>query len=421
VDHFEVLRNGERSFLKRLSNMNFTDHFTDVATFYYAGAAEARKLETLVLIDIDCKKTGNLEGAMAYARFLRKHYFPNLYFEPSTHGRGGHGYFVLEKWDYGAEYINDLLLHRLQPWLRQILKEHEFDVENVEIKGTLPVIVWGQEELEVSNYRSGTLAKLPRLGSPEKEEALRNTTRVSAYDLQKLPVVDGDKQQPRTTIKVGSDVAGSISGKVIDDDELAKIDGHYGVVAEALLESHEVRTTGRTVVTAEDVAIWLMLLRFFTQNMNADGSMPVKRWKNMWQALFEAGDINRAFCPQRFKAIRDHLSSLELLDWQDQTYRIGWYDEDGNYHKGKSCKWQASEKLMEMLQGPAEQKRYQLGGGGTSFIRTEILSDLQSIDQLAVEDTKRPILIEFDSNLRLNPDEIAPLIAPFEAFSGLAA
>ena len=63
LDHFELLRNGERSFLKRISNMNFIDHFTDVATFYFAGAAEARKLETLVLIDIDCKKT-NLIGSL---------------------------------------------------------------------------------------------------------------------------------------------------------------------------------------------------------------------------------------------------------------------------------------------------------------------------------------------------------------------
>ncbi len=110
-------------------------------------------------------------------------------------------------------------------------------------------------------------------------------------------------------------------------------------------------TAGRTVVTNEDVAIFLLLLRFFSENMNTDGSMPVRRWKKMWQALFEAGDINRAFCPQRFKVIRDHLSSLQLLDWQDETYRIGWFDEDGEYHKGKSSKWHASERLMGMLQG----------------------------------------------------------------------
>ena len=155
--------------------------------------------------------------------------------------------------------------------------------------------------------------------------------------------------------------------------------------------------------------------------MNQDGSMPVKRWKKMWQALFGAGDINRAFCPQRFKVIRDHLSSLQLLDWQDETYRIGWFDEDGEYHKGKSSKWQASERLMGMLQGTAEQDRYQHRGEEASFIRTQLLSELQSIVQLPSEETKQPILIEFDAHLRVNADEIAPFITPFETFTGVAA
>ena len=99
------------------------------------------------------------------------------------------------------------------------------------------------------------------------------------------------------------------------------------------------------------MAIFLLLAKFFTEHMNSDGSLPVERWKKMWQALFEAGDVDRAFCPQRFKGIRDYLSSLGLLDWQDETYCLGWYEESGEYHKGKACKWKASEKLMDMLKG----------------------------------------------------------------------
>ena len=421
LDHFARLRDGGRSFLKRISNMNFVDHFDEVSTFYFSGAAEPKKPETLVLVDIDCKKTGTLEGAMAFAEFLREHHFANLYIEVSTHGRGAHGYFVLEKCEFGDEYINRLLLHRLQSWLRQLLKEGDWDVENVEIKGTLPVIVWGKERLEVTNYRSGTLAKLPRLGTSEKEESLRNTTRLSVYDLMKLPVVEKDKPEIDREANVGGDVAGSVTGKAISDDEVEKIDGHYRLLAHTVLETHALRTAGRTVVTVEDIAIFLLLLRFFNTNMNQDGSMPVKRWKKMWQALFEAGDINRAFCPQRFKAIRDFLSSLQLLDWKDETYRIGWYDEDGKYHKGKACKWQASDKLLKMLQEPAEQAHYEKGEGEASFIRTALLLELKSIVQLRLEETKQPILIEFDSHLRLNPDEIAPLITTFEAFIGVAA
>ena len=421
LEHFNRLRNGERSFMKRLSNMNFLDHFTEVATFYFAGAAESKKPETLVLIDIDCKKTGTLEGAMAFAEHLRKYYFPGLYIEVSTHGNGAHGYLVLDKLGMGDTYVNNLLLHRLQPWLRQILNEHDHDVENVEIKGTLPDIVWGQEKLEVTNYKSGTLAKLPRLGSVEREEALRNTTRLTVDELARLPVVEEVKRVSAKGQAAGREVVGSISGKVISQEELDKVDGHYGELAAALLKSHELRTAGRTVVNRDDVAIFLMLLKFFTEDMNADGSLPVERWKKMWNSLFEAGDINRAFCPQRFKVIRDHLSSLQLLDWRDRSYSLGWYDQDGQYHKGKACKWQASERLMGMLEVPAEQEDYYMGGGRTSFIRTDLLKDLQIILQLPHERTIRPVRIEIDHQLRLNPDDLAPLITPFEVFMGVAA
>ena len=94
-------------------------------------------------------------------------------------------------------------------------------------------------------------------------------------------------------------------------------------LASAVMETHTLETNGRTVVTIEDVAIFLMLVKFFTNNMNKDGSLPVNRWRNLWNALFEAGDLNRAFCPQRFKAIRDYFSSLGLLDWADEKYWVG--------------------------------------------------------------------------------------------------
>ncbi len=240
-------------------------------------------------------------------------------------------------------------------------------------------------------------------------------------ELARLPVVEDVKKSAIGEQTAGREVVGSISGNVISQEELDKISGHYHDLAAALLNSHEIRTAGRSVVTNEDVAIFLMLLRFFSLNMNADGSLPVERWKKMWQALFEAGDIGRAFCPQRFKVIRDHLSSLGLLDWKDQTYCLGGYDQEGEYHKGRACKWQASDWLMEMLEEPAEQERYDVGGRRTSFIRTDFLKELQNLIQLPSEETIRPLRIELDRHLRLSPDDLIPLITPFEAFIGVAA
>ena len=419
MEFFDDLRRGQRSWLEKMTNQDFIDHRQGDATFYFAGDFRSKAAETLGLIDIDCKKTGTLEGALAFADFLKEHHFPNLYIEVSTHGKGAHGFFVLNKYDYGATFINNLLLHRLQPWLRQILDEQGFDVENVEIKGTLPVVEWGEEKYEVLTYKSGTLAKLPRIETPEREEALRNTTVLTVNDLQSLPVVEEDKGS--VVRRRSSPQAGSISGKHISEEELQKVNGHYRLVAESLLEVHSLKTSGKTVATIEDAAIFLMLLKFFTQNMNPDGSLPVNRWLEMWKAVFEAGDIDRSFCPQRFKTIRDHLSGLGLLDWRDETYRIGWTDEDGKYHKGKACKWQASEELMEKLEIPAVAAVVKKRGGGASFIRTTLIEFFKSIAQQPPEETTRPVLVDPEAPLRLNPDEINRFIKPFEAFTGLAA
>ena len=57
--------------------------------------------------------------------------------------------------------------------------------------------------------------------------------------------------------------------------------------------------------------------------MNEDGSLPWKRFKGLWDALFKAADIDRAFDPKRFAALRNYLSSLGLLDWKNSTYHLG--------------------------------------------------------------------------------------------------
>ena len=78
---FDGLRRGEKSWLKKISNQNFADHVTNVATFYFAGTSQPKNPNTLGLIDIDCKKTGTLKGAMEFAGHLVKYHFPTLYIE----------------------------------------------------------------------------------------------------------------------------------------------------------------------------------------------------------------------------------------------------------------------------------------------------------------------------------------------------
>ncbi|MEM1224057.1 MAG: hypothetical protein AAGJ40_00065 [Planctomycetota bacterium] len=423
LNFFEDLRFDCSTWLKKVSDKNFGNHRAGIETFYFAGNSKPNAPYTIVLIDIDCKAFGSLAGALAFAEFLKERFFPNLFIEVSTHGNGAHGFFVLEKFQYGAEYINDLLLHRLQPWLRQLLRENDFDVENVEIKGTLPVIEWGETKYEVLTYKSGTLAKFPRLARPEDEEALRNTTIISIEDLEGLTVVEEGAPKKRNRQDKSDEVviSGSITGKHITDDELAEVNGHYRTLAESLLEAHALETSGSTKVTVEDVAIWLMLIKFFTRNMNRDGSLPVKRWREMWKSLFQAADINRAFCTQRFSVIRDHISSLGLITWEDHAYRLGYIDENGEYHKGKACKWKASDRLMAMLELPEVSLAIEGEEKEASFERTKLLSFFKSLEKLPKSDTIRPVFVYPEAVLMPCPDEITKLITPFEAFTGLAA
>ena len=76
----------------------------------------------------------------------------------------------------------------------------------------------------------------------------------------------------------------------------------------------------------EDFAVFLMLLRFFTNNMNADGSLPVARWREMWMALQGAGDVDRAWCHHRFARMRNFLTRKDLLDWEEEDFVAGVVD-----------------------------------------------------------------------------------------------
>jgi hypothetical protein len=278
-----------------------------------------------------------------------------LYIETSTHGRGGHGFALLDKQDCGPELVNDLLLRRLAPWLNKIAEAAGFDIEFVEIKGSLPVVLWGDHKHEVRSYTAGCLAKLPRDGEARFDE-LQNTAVVTIYDLLRLPVAekkstDVSVRKPATALKKQGEATGSISGRHITEDALAGLQagGCYRVVAEALLGHETLPTSGRQVDTVEDVAVALLLGEWFTKNMLPNGALPHARWKGLWSSLYKRGEVKRAWCHKRFKAIRDLLSSLGLIDWEDERYAIGWHDEIGDYHKGDAAKWRLSEELMQVL------------------------------------------------------------------------
>ena len=432
VEVLDHLRN--KVYLSHLTNKKLANHFSGEDTFYFAGNSWGD--ETLVMIDIDCHGVGSLQGALAYAQFLKDTFFPNLYFEPSTNGNGVHGYLVIHKAGVRPAVVNDLL-GQLEAYLRQTIGG--FDIETVEIKGRCPVIIWGSKRGEVANYKAGMLAKIPR--NADRFEELQNTTTLSVNDLRRMistplprnfsPVIRlavlcessiikpvNATKKVISTVKVRSPkakvrllcrhngcsennvpkvrepkaVTGSCSDKVISKDELEKLHGHYLTVATTLMGVHRIKT-GRVVATAKDLALFLLLLKWFHEHMNADGSMPWARFKALWDALYEAGDTDRAFDPKRFAALRNYLSSLGLLDWADATYKQGRW-EMGVKVGGQACKWQASEQLMEMLNVNSEEQergRTSLAGTFSASTPSRLQQIVESLVRLPFEKTIRPV------------------------------
>jgi hypothetical protein len=322
----------KRRFLPRLTNECYDNHRTGFDTFYFQGSGQSSVAETLVMIDIDCLKSlglGSKEGAHRFADHLREEFFPDLYFESSTNGNGVHGYFVLHKLGLPAKTVN-AQLRVFEKWLKQEAKKVGADIEGVEIKGTCPVFEWKDRKLV--KITAGTNAKLPR-------GDIRATRHIDITDLAKFVPVEEQAPVVRRCPTVSS--SASWRPQAIKPADLADLPRLKEIAVKLGLPKG--KCSGRVAVTFEDVAVFLLLLRFFTSNMNENGALPWARFEGLWAALYHAGDVERAFNPKRFAAIRNHLSSLVvdgevLLEWEDETYSLG-----------RACKWRASEKLMEMM------------------------------------------------------------------------
>jgi hypothetical protein len=206
----------------------------------------------------------------------------------------------------------------------------------VEIKGTCPVFEY--EDGKLVRVKAGTNAKL-RWGD------VRATTHIDITDLARFVPVEGKVPVVRGCPRVSSSASWCL--KAITPDDLADLPRLRKVAA--LLGLPDGKCSGRVAITVEDVAVFLLLLRFFTNNMNNNGTLPWARFEVLWAALYHTGDVERAFNPKRFAAVRNHLSSLVvdgevLLEWEDETYSAG-----------RACKWRASEKLMNMLEQEREE------------------------------------------------------------------
>jgi hypothetical protein len=320
---------------RRPSQIALMEHFQGKETCYFTGS---RGDLTLLNLDIDCKKEGSRQGAFAFAEYLKKHFFPNLYHEVSTHGNGGHGYILIDK-SICNDHDYNLVLKRLEKWLRDIVQTTDFDVENIEIKGTCPEVSWGQEyRRQLLNYKFGFLAKLPR--EWERFEEWKATTKLTVEEL--AAIIEKNPMAVAEVVKAAK-ASGSVFGKLIDPKRIEEL---MPLAAQFVPQPICVNRKARVWVTAYDAAVFLALHEYFTKNPLPENANPVARWQGLWQAMFKCGDITRAFDPKRFAFLRNLISDAGGVEWIDRKYIPG---SKGEGIKGKCCKWKASDDMMDCM------------------------------------------------------------------------
>jgi hypothetical protein len=362
--------------LPSLPNYKLLDHFLGEETLYFMAHGWEKIKRILVMIDIDVMKSlglGTPEGARKFAEHL-KTIWPDLYFETSTNGKGIHGYFLLLKRWADATQTN-AALKRLETWLRAEARKTNADIEQVEIKGTCLDLTL--EDGLAQCVKFGVLAKLPRDVARFSEWQETTVLRVqdlerSQFDVNEDQVVvsapDPVKAEPETVIKwpvvkpegsakrkKNTIVAGSVSGKFINDEELAAIPAFERLYREWVGPDDLMARKFR--VTAHDFAVMMVLLRHFKAQPNCDKTLPCRRAEELWTGLYHAGDVDRGFCHHRWRKLRDFLSARGHIDWTDHRYEPPCVVKDENGKKdqqkssrGIACKWAITDQYDHWLE-----------------------------------------------------------------------
>jgi len=328
-----IAKRNRGSFPKTLTNADFANHFSGKDTFYFFGTPRISDDYTLVMIDIDVMKAmgqGTTEGAWAFAKHLQT-IWPNLYCEPSTNGKGVHGYLFMRKFQVGGEAVNESL-DRLAAYLEHQAEKTHADIEMVEVKGYCPIISYNRVG-DIISMKSGTFAKYPRKATIQD---LQNTTVLGWQELRTVKYEVPQKKKLKC--KTGS-AHKELAQEYID--QLPKLRKFWASFAPPITADG-----GRRHVTYEDGAVFLCLTKFLTDNPFKDNRLSVRTLLAYWQGLYDAGHTDRSPNHHIIKAIRDHLSSRGLIDWKDHRYQ----PPSGEGAKdGLCCRWCLTEDFVDIV------------------------------------------------------------------------
>jgi hypothetical protein len=337
-----IARYNDSRFGAALRNEQFLDHFDSRQTFYFWADHTASVSDILIMIDGDAGEDhggGTTEGCWRFMGMVRDRLFPGLYLEPSTHGKGVHGYFIMEKRGMRADLVRQALKN-LDRYLKNLAASVGADIACVEVKGLPPSIQYDGNG-KITGITFGQFAKLPR-GS-----GVLNTCKVKYGD---IALLDPDEikveTQPEQAVvkKAGSKLPiGSFDSRVVRQDTLDKMP-ELEKVASSLLRQWTGATSfkaDRWTVTATDVAQFLALMLCIKPK--PDDSLPVRAVGRLWEEVYLAGDFSRPWNHHRCKAIRDLLSRHGHIDWVD--FRFQYLPE----RKGRCCRWHISLLLRSSL------------------------------------------------------------------------
>ena len=347
--------NEKKLILDRFTQAKFDLHAAGETTLYFSGSKDKQPF-TLAMIDPDNKNgVGTKIEAQRCLEFLKSNQcrqkyglnFPELYVEDSTSGNSCHGFFVVDKQNLTSIRINDGL-RNLSKWLKLVVYHEGFGIGSMDnVKGTCPIFTWGVEKHHLLNVQAGVFGKIPR-GFASRAFELQNTAviqgpylnsveflrNISFHRPAQLPKIasrtvldaSASKIPLRIVEPVKTKCGGSVEG-IKREQILACLAGRYRDAASSLCDGIKRTTQSRKVVSDLDIAVFLMLLEFFTNHMNDDGSLPTNRFRKLQDCLLEHGMPK--FDNEKYKVIRDHFSDLGLLDWEDRRYRVKTQYQDG--------------------------------------------------------------------------------------------
>jgi hypothetical protein len=327
-----------------LKNDQFYDHFASRQTFYFWADHLASTPEIIVMLDFDAGDDhggGTTEGCWRFAEQVRDTLFPGLYLEPSTNGKGVHGYLVIWKLGIRGDLVRQALKN-LDRYLKRMAVSVSADIACVEVKGLPPSVTY-DDNGNITAITFGQWAKLPR-GRGVLDTCKVNYSDIALLDPDEIKVEPQQEQVVEKKVR-GDQHLGSFDSRVVRQETLDKLPELENLSSCLLRQwtGADSFKAGRWTVTATDLAQFFALM--LSIKPRPDDSLPVRAVGRLWEEVYLAGDFARPWNHHRFKAIRDLLSPHGHIDWVD--FRFQYVPE----RKGRCCRWKISDELRSALSG----------------------------------------------------------------------